>query len=79
MLCKLLCNMHALQFNIATSISVGSLNNNRTVMSSTYAWRPHACLPIPKTSAFSNVKLSIRIGKHNVCLPVHFTTMLWPI
>jgi hypothetical protein len=47
--------VHALHSNIATSVSVGSLNNDRTVMSSTYAWRPLACLPILKTSAFSNV------------------------
>jgi hypothetical protein len=47
--------VYALYSNIASSVSVGSLNNNRTVMSSTYAWRPLACLPIQKTSAFSNV------------------------
>ena len=40
--------------NIATSVSVGSLNNDRTVMSCTYAGRPLARLPILKTSAFSN-------------------------
>ena len=41
--------------NIDTLISVGSLNNNRTVMSCTYAWRPLACMPILKTTAFTNV------------------------
>jgi hypothetical protein len=48
--------MHALHSNITTSVLMGSLNNDRTVMSSTYAWRPIACLPtaILKTSAFSN-------------------------
>jgi hypothetical protein len=55
MLCNMLCNMHTLHSNIATSVSVGSLNNNRTVMSCTYACGPLACLPILKTSAFSNV------------------------
>jgi hypothetical protein len=50
----MLCNMHALHSNIATSVSVGSLNNDRTVMSRTYAWRPLACLPVLKTTAFSN-------------------------
>jgi hypothetical protein len=69
MLCNLLCNMHALHSNIATSVSVGSLNNNRTVISSTYAWRPLACLPILKTSAFSNVNKDW----HNVGL--HFTSV----
>ena len=55
MLCNMSCYMYALHYNIATSVSVGSLNNDRTVMSRTYAWRPLACLPILKTSAFSNV------------------------
>jgi hypothetical protein len=52
----MLCNMHALHSNITTSVLIVSLNNDRTVMSSTvtYAWRPLACLPIVKTSAFSN-------------------------
>jgi hypothetical protein len=55
MLCNVLCNVYALYSKIASSVSVGSLNNDRTVMSNTYAWRPLACLPIQKTSAFSNV------------------------
>ena len=55
MLCNMLCNMHTLHSNIVTSVSVSSLNNDRTVMSSTYAWRPLACLPFLKTFAFINV------------------------
>jgi len=35
-------------------LAVGSLNNDRTVMSRPFAWRPLACLPILKTSAFTN-------------------------
>jgi hypothetical protein len=51
----MLCHMLALHSNIATSVSVGYLNNDRTVMFCTYAWRPLACLPILKTTAFNNV------------------------
>jgi hypothetical protein len=36
-------------------VSVGLLNNDRTVISRTYTWRPLACLPILKTSSFSIV------------------------
>lgn len=35
-------------------LAVGSLNNDRTVMARTYAWRPLACLPILKGSACTN-------------------------
>ena len=35
-------------------LAVGSLNNNRSVMSKSYAWRPLALLPILKASACTN-------------------------
>ena len=35
-------------------ISVGSLNNDRTVMARPYAWRPLACLHILKGGSFTN-------------------------
>ena len=40
--------------NPVVVISVGSLNNDRTVMSRPYAWRPLACLPILKGGSFPN-------------------------
>jgi hypothetical protein len=74
MLCNMLCNMHALHSNIATSVSVGSLNNDRTVMSSTYAWRPLACLPFQKTSAFSNVNKDWQAQRRLVSALYHNAT-----
>ena len=40
--------------NTNSVVSVGCLNNDRTVMGRSFAWRPLACLPILKGSACTN-------------------------
>ena len=42
-------------------LAVGSLNNDRTAISRPFAWRPLACLPILKTSAFTNTSTECQV------------------
>ena len=45
---------HAIS-NLCLILPVGSLNNDRTVMSCQIAWRPLECLPILKGRACTNI------------------------
>ena len=58
-------------------MAVGSLNNDRTVMSRPFAWRPLACLPILKTSAFTNTSSAWQV--HNNILKTMIKYIPWYI
>jgi len=54
--------------------AVGSLNNDRSVMSKSYSWRPIALLPILKSSACTNPSSSFlryrRLDLYHSCMDI---------